>query len=338
MKRLWTIAFLISIITILLITFFYFLPLLDGIVMGIVFAYVAKPIKKRIENIGRIKSSLISTLFVMLPVSLLLFYGIFQGLTQAVYIFTHYNEFEEKMMELIRQLGVDGGEEYLKGILKSIFSIVQSTFKLSAVEITKKFTLFILNFFISAVVCFYVLADLNSFVERTTTIIPEERRGEFKRFIKEVDETFVSLWFGNFLVALLIGLASLPYFICFGVPFPPLLSGLMFLAALIPIFAEWMVIVPVSLYLLLLDIGRGLTFLAIGVVFYYIVPELILRPHFLSYRTKIHPLILMLAFIGGGIIGGVSGFFLAPMFAGLATALYNYYTGERNSISQGSSS
>ena len=105
----------------------------------------------------------------------------------------------------------------------------------------------------------------------------------------------------------------------------------MFLAALIPILAEWMIILPVSLYLFLVDVGKGLTFMFVGVVFLYIVPELILRPHFLGYTTKIHPLVLMLAFLGGGIVGGVSGFFLAPMFAGLATTLYNYYTKEEES-------
>jgi predicted PurR-regulated permease PerM len=34
----------------------------------------------------------------------------------------------------------------------------------------------------------------------------------------------------------------------------------------------------------------------------------------------------MLAFIGGAVVGGISGFFIAPMVAGLITAVYNYYT------------
>ncbi len=34
----------------------------------------------------------------------------------------------------------------------------------------------------------------------------------------------------------------------------------------------------------------------------------------------------MLAFLGGGLVGGISGFFIAPMVVGLATAIYNYYT------------
>ncbi len=328
MKRFWTVVLLISVIAILFLTFYFFLPLLDGIVMGIVFAYVAKPIKRKLEKIGRVKASVIATTIVIVPVSVLMFYGFLQGLNQAIYLITHYHIIESGLVDLLRKFGVEDGERFIPKIITAIFSFLQNTIQPSALEITKKVTLIVLNFFISIVVCFYSLADMERFVDRTINIVPPENREELRKFVKEVDYTFESLWFGNFVVAILIGLASLPFFLYFDVPFAPLLSGLMFLAALIPIFAEWMIILPVSLYLLLIDIGKGVTFLLTGVVFMYILPELILRPYFVGYTSKIHPLVLMLAFIGGGLVGGISGFFIAPMIAGLATAIYNYYTEE----------
>lgn len=330
MNKIWTILLIVSVLAIICLTFYFFLPLLDGIVMGIVFAYVAKPIKRKLEPIGKIKASAIATIIVIVPISVLIFYGLFQGLNQAIYLITHYQIIESGLLDLLSKFGVERGEEYVKWITSNIFSILQRTVQPSAVEITKRATLLILNFFISIVVCFYSLADMERFVSRATSIVPDDSREELRRFIEEIDYTFESLWFGNFVVAIMIGLASLPFFLYFNVPFAPLLSGLMFLAALIPIFAEWMIILPVSLYLLLIDTGRGLTFLATGVVFLYILPELILRPHVVGYTSKIHPLILMLAFIGGGIVGGISGFFVAPMIAGLATAIYNYYTSDEN--------
>ncbi len=326
MNKYWTLVLVVSILAVLVLTFYFFTPLLDGIVMGVVFAYVAKPIKRRFEGIGRVKSSAIATMAVVLPISVLMFYGMIQGLNQAVYLITHYKIIEEGLLNLLAKFGVEEGEEYVRWIISNVFSILQSTFQPSAVEITKRATLLILNFFISIIVCFYALLDMESFVRRITSVVPEDRKPELRRFINEIDYTFESLWFGNFIVAITIGLASLPFFIYFGVPFAPLLSGLMFLAALIPIFAEWMIILPVSLYLLLMDIGKGVTFLAAGVVFLYILPELILRPYFVGYTSKIHPLVLMLAFLGGGLVGGISGFFIAPMVVGLATAIYNYYT------------
>ena len=50
MRDRWTAILIVCVIALLAFIAFFFSPLLDGIVMGIVFAYVAKPIKKRIEG------------------------------------------------------------------------------------------------------------------------------------------------------------------------------------------------------------------------------------------------------------------------------------------------
>ncbi len=328
MRDKWVIVLFISIIALLILTFLFFYPLIDGIVMGIVFAYVAKPIKNSIRpKTGRITSSLISTLVIILPISFLMFYGAFRGIDQLIHIITHQQDYTQSLMNTLMDAGIDKG--YLleiQSILFSMVSVVQNTLRISAIDVTLRTIMFILNFLISTIVCYYVLLDGDNFIERLLRVVPEDRRSELRRFISEVDETFLGLWFGNFVVALLIGLASIPYFLAFNIPFTPLLSGLMFLAALIPVFAEWMVLVVVAFFLALTDAWLALWFITIGLIFLYILPELILRPHFVGYTSKIHPLVLMLAFIGGAIAGGVAGFFVAPMIAGLMTAVYNYYT------------
>ncbi|RLI79719.1 AI-2E family transporter [Archaeoglobales archaeon] len=323
----WIIILAISLVSLLALTFYFFSPLLDGIVMGIVFAYVAKPFKKRLEKIGRIPSALIATLIIIIPISILMFYGIFQGINQAVYIITHQKLFEERLIEVLTNAGIE--KEYIeqiRGIFPSLLSIIQNTLRISAFGVTVRAIMFLMNFLISTIVCFYALIDSENFIERTMRILPEDRREEFSKFIKEVDDTFLGLWFGNFIVAMLIGLASIPFFIYFNIPFTPLLSGLMFLAALIPIFAEWMILLPVAAYLATQSLSTAIWFLVIGFTFLYFLPEIILRPYFVGYTSKIHPLVLMLAFIGGAVMGGVAGFFIAPMVAGLITAVYHYYT------------
>ena len=235
--------------------------------------------------------------------------------------------FEERLIEVLTNAGIE--KEYIeqiRGIFPSLLSIIQNTLRISAFGVTVRAIMFLMNFLISTIVCFYALIDSENFIERTMRILPEDRREEFSKFIKEVDDTFLGLWFGNFIVAMLIGLASIPFFIYFNIPFTPLLSGLMFLAALIPIFAEWMILLPVAAYLATQSLSTAIWFLVIGFTFLYFLPEIILRPYFVGYTSKIHPLVLMLAFIGGAVMGGVAGFFIAPMVAGLITAVYHYYT------------
>ncbi len=323
----WAIALLAGVLTIVALTFYFFLPLLDGIVMGIVFSYVAKPVKKRLEKkVGRIFSSAIATFVIMIPIFFLMFYGIFQGVNQAIYILTHQSELEANIVEILKDAGIS--EEYIQRILEyipSLVAIIKSRFELSAFDVTKRFIMFLMNFVISAIVCYYALVDGERFIENTLKLLPENRREEFGKFVKEIDETFLGLWFGNFVVAMMIGFTSIPFFMFFKIPLTPLLSGLMFLAALIPIFAEWMIILPVAFYLATKSVTTAIWFLIFGVIFLYIIPEIIVRPYFVGYTSKIHPLVLMLAFIGGAVVGGIAGFFIAPMIAGLITAVYNYY-------------
>jgi len=328
MRDRWATALIISVVILLILVAFFFSPLLDGIVMGIVFAYVAKPIKRRAEGkVGRFAASLIATLVIIVPIFILMFYGLFQGVNQIIYLFSHQHEVESALVNALRDAGIE--ERYVenaKAWIPSLISIARSKVKLSAIDVTIRAVMFFMNFIISAIVCVYVLLDGDAFVEKTIRVIPGDRRGEVARFIAEVDETLLALWFGNFAFAVIIGIASIPFFIVFQIPYAPLLSGLMFLAALIPVFAEWMVLAPVAFFLALSNFSTAIWFSVIGFVFLYFIPEVILRPHFVGYASRVHPLALLLAFVGGAMVGGVAGFFIAPMLVAIITAVYSYYT------------
>ena len=66
-------------------------------------------------------------------------------------------------------------------------------------------------------------------------------------------------------------------------------------------------------------------FLGVTVIFVYLPPDFIIRPYLINKASDLHPLLIILAFIGGGVAGGISGFFAAPLAVGLATALYRTY-------------
>jgi len=326
----WIVALIIGIVIVLFLTFYFLFPLLDGLIMGIVFSYVARPIKNKLEKkLGIRLSSLIAVIIIIIPIAFLMFYGLFQGINQLMYVLIYQEDLENRISEILSDAGIS--KHYIQTILNylpNLIEFIRSKLEFLALDIARQFIMFIINFFISGVVCYYALLDGGRFIKNILSIIPKDRRVEVEKFLNEVDETYLGLWFGNFMFAIIIGLASIPLFLYFSVPFTPLLSGLMFLAALIPIFAEWMVLVPVTLYLATKDLGTAIWFMLIGFLFLYFIPEIILRPYLVGYTSKIHPLVLMLSFIGGGVVGGILGFFLAPMIAGLLTALYNYYTRE----------
>uniref|UniRef100_A0A7C3YCH4 AI-2E family transporter n=1 Tax=Geoglobus ahangari TaxID=113653 RepID=A0A7C3YCH4_9EURY len=307
----------LAVIIAVFILFLYLIsPLLDGVVMGIAFAYVAKPIHEKLRiRLREPFSAFISTTIIAIPIFFFFFYGIFQGITQLVFILSNYD-----IVDLLNKY--IGTSKLVSTLINQAITFISNKIGDLAVKITTRFIFFIMNFAISIVVCFYIIADGKRVAEKAINLFKSE---ELKTFFIEIDKTLTGLWFGNFIAALLIGLASIPYFLIFEVPYASLLSGLMFLAALIPVFAEWMVILPVAFYLYFVDPIKALWFTVIGAVFFYIIPELILRPQFVGYTSKIHPLLLLLSFIGGGIVAGVTGFFLTPMLAATLSAVYNHF-------------
>ncbi|MGZ8898420.1 MAG: AI-2E family transporter [Halobacteriota archaeon] len=66
----------------------------------------------------------------------------------------------------------------------------------------------------------------------------------------------------------------------------------------------------------------------------YIIPQLMLRPYFVGKASRIHPLLILLAFLGGGIVGGLAGFFLAPIAVGVVVAAYSVYKADSGAPKQ----
>jgi len=95
---------------------------------------------------------------------------------------------------------------------------------------------------------------------------------------------------------------------------------------MIPILSGMMVFLPLTLYVY---VSRSplvaALFLGTAIVFVYLPPDFILRPYLINKASDLHPLLIILAFIGGGITGGLSGFFAAPIVVGLLTAAYLTY-------------
>ena len=56
---------------------------------------------------------------------------------------------------------------------------------------------------------------------------------------------------------------------------------------------------------------------------------LAIAPSIVSTKSSLHPLLVLLAFLGGGLVAGISGFFLAPAMIGVVTGIYQVVAEER---------
>lgn len=112
----------------------------------------------------------------------------------------------------------------------------------------------------------------------------------------------------------------------FGIPYKALFTVFVFIAAMTPILSGMMVFLPLTLYVYIYRSPLiAALFLGTAIIFVYLPPDFILRPYLINKASAIHPLLIILAFIGGGIAGGLSGLFAAPIVVGLLTAAYRTY-------------
>ncbi|MGZ5521380.1 MAG: AI-2E family transporter [Halobacteriota archaeon] len=326
----------VGLISVLLFVAYLLTPLLDGIVLGLVFAYVARPLKKRI--VSRAKRSeriaaLLATATIVVPIVVIFTVGIIEAARQLAWIIQH----QEVVMATFKQGLATAGLS--PDLTDSVINAAQST--ASTVPVSTYLTysttanvgIFLLNLVLSVIICYYLLVDGTRFVRSLLSLYPYTDTSQ--RFINATDRMISGIYVGNFLAAVLISIMSIPVFFAFRIPLIAVLAALMFLAALVPILAEWMVLLPAAAYMFLVRGPlEGAIFLIAGVIILYIIPELILRPYLVGKASRIHPLLILLAFLGGGIVGGLAGFFLAPIAVGVLVAAYSVYKADSGAPKQ----
>ncbi|OFV67956.1 MAG: protein belonging to Uncharacterized protein family UPF0118 [Candidatus Syntrophoarchaeum caldarius] len=304
-------------------------PLFDGIILGVVFAYVARPIKRKLTVLGEVLSSAIATLCIIIPIVLIVILGISEAIRQLIWLSSKQEEILSKTLGLLGSDLVPADitnmiHQRLPEILDYVTPILHS---IISIETTINMGILLLNVFVLIVVAYYLLADGSKIVTAILKLVPLGKEDVALQYIREVDDIIAGIYVGNFFVALLIGLLSVPFLFAFKVPMVALIASLVFLAALVPLLAKWMIWVPISIYLFYTSgIYPAIAFFILVLIFIDVAPEFFIRPKLIGLTSKIHPLLLLLAFIGGGITGGIAGFFGAPVLVGILVGSYNVYT------------
>jgi len=304
-------------------------PLFDGIILGVVFAYVARPIKRKLAVLGEVLSSAIATLCIIIPIVLIVILGISEAIRQLIWLSSKQEEILSKTLGLLGSDLVPADitnmiHQRLPEILDYVSPILHS---IISIETTINMGILLLNVFVLIVVAYYLLADGSKIVTAILKLVPLGKEDVALQYIREVDDIIAGIYVGNFFVALLIGLLSVPFLFAFKVPMVALIASLVFLAALVPLLAKWMIWVPISIYLFYTSgIYPAIAFFILVLIFIDVAPEFFIRPKLIGLTSKIHPLLLLLAFIGGGITGGIAGFFGAPVLVGILVGSYNVYT------------
>lgn len=324
----WKIVLAVIILLIAGVFFYIISPLLDGLILGIVLAYVARPLKRYLDRYVPKLSPYLATAAIVLPIFVIIGLGVIEIFNDILWALRNQDYVVGVLLNLVEKLNLpDFLRDKVKDVILNFTSYLSPIIKQVPVgAITRSFAtiaLTVINILIAVILCFFLLVDGSRLVEKIIDIIPHEVGDFSRKFLEHLDGILSAIFVGNTYSAIAVGLLSLVVLSAFGFRNVLSLSALMLVAALVPLFAGWMVILPLTIYRYF-ELGgeSALVFLAVSVLVIIIPPELMIRPYIIHTRSNIHPMLIIIAFIGGGLVGGIAGFFIAPMMLGAIVAAY----------------
>lgn len=322
---------IIALALLVLISYLIF-PLLDGLVLGVVFAYVGRPIMRLFGSRRRL-GSLAGTLCIAVPLTLIFALGASEAIHQLVWLDAHREVVVRAVLELestpplshfmLRELS--GG---LQNILEIVAPLVAG---LPFVDLGRSLSLGFINFLISLPVCYFLLLDGKKLADIAMSLLPCEDTSFHGRCLERIDAILSGIYLGSIYTAIAGGITSAAIFYIFGVPRPFAMACIVFLAGLVP-FLTWLVFIPTAIgrYIALGPLDAILFFLAGSVLVH--VAELVIRPYIVYAKSSLHPLLVLLSFLGGGLVAGIAGFFIAPAVMGVLMGIYETVQEDRSSI------
>ena len=309
------------------LAFFVFLPELNVIVLGMSLAILFQPwyvwMKKTLHGKDSFAAALVVIAAIIIILVPLIFFG-FQIFLEAQGLYSYLasghgapalNVFIQLVHDLAPSLNIDLTayiQQALGLLLSNIGPIFSGVF--GAVGVL------LLSFF----AFYYFLKDGSKFLPRLTggNFLSQEH---IDGVIEKLHDMATSVIRGSLVVSIFYGvLVGIGFFI-FGLPSAILWGGVTVVASFIPVFGVMLVAVPGIVYLAAL----GNTISAVGLLAWTFVMsafmENFLRPRLLGHRAKIHPLVMMLAVLGGLSFFGPIGILLGPLVVSLLLTLLEIY-------------
>lgn len=171
---------------------------------------------------------------------------------------------------------------------------------------------------------FYMLADANRARAGVLARVPADRVTGVERFLDALDRALRAYVRGQALVCLAMGTAMAVVLSVLGFPVALLLGVLVGLAEIIPFLGFWLAAVAIALE----GYSRSPGFALAGVGAYIVVNNLMgtfVSPRLLGGQVKLHPFLVNMAVIGGGMLLGPAGAILALPAAAIAKALLDEF-------------
>jgi len=182
----------------------------------------------------------------------------------------------------------------------------------------------LLTFLIALMCTFYLFRDgarLMSWFVHISPLSDKEDSLIFERIARAIRATII----GTVAVSIIQGVVATSGLAIFGIERAVLWGSLGALAALIPGVGLLGVMVPALVYLFIIGNTSSVIGLAIWTLVAIIVVDNIIAPYLMSLGNPLHPLVVLLAVLGGLALFGPIGFIIGPVLVTIFLTLLEIY-------------
>lgn len=315
-----------------ILSFFVFRPYILTLVLALILSIAIDPVYVILRRFFKGRARLSAVITILLIIALVIiplsFFG-YKIILEAQSVYTSVQTGSWSPQLLRNQLDESSGVIHaawtrISQQLDSIAGKILNFFVDRVGTIFTSIASLVLNLFLLFISMYYILSrreDLYAFVRR---ISPLQDTYDVS-IIKKLKAACNSVVRGTLAVALVQGIVASVGYTIFGVPEPMIWGGLTALAALVPTIGTTLVTAPAIVYLLAIGnfpaaVGMLIwAVIAIGLIDNFLGPLLIDR------GTRLHPLIILLAILGGVSFLGAIGFIIGPVIVAFLVALVETY-------------
>ncbi len=339
-KRIQTISFLALLAAVLVFVILLLIPFVNILALAVILAILFHPVYRWI--LGKIGYPSWASLITVLIMLLILFL--------PLWLFGQllWNEVSEAIEQLRDGQLVINRDQIVASVPAPIQDMI-ANFSRDINSIVDKFTSqafssvtsllsnlanFVIGFFITIFLIFFLLRDGYKIANVAMDISPISSSQEHK-LLERIRSAVNGVVKGSFLIALVQGVVATIGFLVFDVPQPLLWGMFTVLAALVPNIGTSLSLVPAVIYLLVTGhspeaIGLAIWgAIAVGTVDNFLGPKLI------GNSLRLHPVLVLLAVIGGIKLFGILGFLIGPILMAVFVELVDMYRTDFREYLQG---
>ena len=226
----------------------------------------------------------------------------------------------------VRELGID--TERLYTWLRSELEAAASYMATLAALVVRTASYAILALVVALMTMYYVLLEGAGLARRIERIAPLEPR-HTRALIVEAREVGRDAFLGTLATSVIQGVLAGIGYAALGVPQPVTWAVATALASFLPVIGTLIVWVPLTGYLLMDGHPvRAVLLAAYGVLIVTSLADYVIRPRIVGARGHGHPLLTLIALLGGIEVFGLAGLIIAPIVMSVFVAAFRLYERE----------